>query len=97
MAAAQHWCRACGTLGTHGHESGGYRWTNHQRTDAADKAAGTAVAAEKMVELGPVVSAPRMAPVMEPAQHVAVVACMDARLNIYAVLGLKEVEVTRRR
>lgn len=26
----------------------------------------------------------------EPAKHVAVVACMDARLNIYAVLGLRE-------
>jgi carbonic anhydrase len=31
---------------------------------------------------------------MEPSQHVAVVACMDARLNIYAVLGLKEGEAS---
>jgi carbonic anhydrase len=27
---------------------------------------------------------------MPPAAHLAVVACMDARLNIYAILGLKE-------
>ncbi len=26
----------------------------------------------------------------EPSQHVAVVTCMDARLNIYALLGLKQ-------
>ncbi|MEU6331810.1 carbonic anhydrase [Streptomyces sp. NPDC047049] len=31
---------------------------------------------------------------MEPSQQVAVVACMDARLNIYAVLGLKEGEAS---
>jgi carbonic anhydrase len=29
---------------------------------------------------------------MPPASHVAVVACMDARLNVYAVLGLREGE-----
>src|ERR1700676_3411195 len=29
---------------------------------------------------------------MPPSQHVAVVACMDARLNVYAILGLKEGE-----
>jgi hypothetical protein len=29
---------------------------------------------------------------MEPSEHVAVVTCMDARLNIYAALGLKEGE-----
>jgi carbonic anhydrase len=29
---------------------------------------------------------------MPPAQHVAVVACMDARLNVYAILGLAEGE-----
>jgi carbonic anhydrase len=28
--------------------------------------------------------------VMPPAQRVAVVACMDARLNVYGLLGLKE-------
>ncbi len=27
-----------------------------------------------------------------PSQHVAVVACMDARLNVYAILGLKDGE-----
>lgn len=31
---------------------------------------------------------------MEPSQHVAVVTCMDARLNIYAALGLKEGEAS---
>jgi carbonic anhydrase len=30
---------------------------------------------------------------MPPAAHTAVVACMDARLNVYGVLGLKEGEV----
>jgi carbonic anhydrase len=29
---------------------------------------------------------------MPPAKHLAVVACMDARLNVYAILGLKEGE-----
>jgi carbonic anhydrase len=29
---------------------------------------------------------------MPPAQHVAVVACMDARLNVYGLLGLAEGE-----
>jgi carbonic anhydrase len=29
---------------------------------------------------------------MPPASHVAVVACMDARLNVYSILGLKEGE-----
>ena len=29
---------------------------------------------------------------LPPANHVAVVACMDARLNVYAILGLKEGE-----
>ena len=29
---------------------------------------------------------------MPPAKHVAVVACMDARLNVYAALGLNEGE-----
>ncbi len=29
---------------------------------------------------------------MPPAAHVAVVACMDARLNVYAILGLSEGE-----
>jgi carbonic anhydrase len=29
---------------------------------------------------------------LAPARHVAVVACMDARLNVYAVLGLNEGE-----
>src|SRR3954464_2371352 len=29
---------------------------------------------------------------MPPAKHVAVVACMDARLNVYAMLGLREGE-----
>ena len=29
---------------------------------------------------------------LPPASHVAVVACMDARLNVYAILGLKEGE-----
>jgi carbonic anhydrase len=29
---------------------------------------------------------------LPPARHVAVVACMDARLNVYAILGLKEGE-----
>ena len=29
---------------------------------------------------------------MPPASHVAVVACMDARLNVYGILGLKEGE-----
>ena len=29
---------------------------------------------------------------LPPAKHVAVVACMDARLNVYAILGLKEGE-----
>ncbi|MFD9902937.1 beta-class carbonic anhydrase [Streptomyces sp. NPDC059063] len=29
---------------------------------------------------------------LPPSRHVAVVACMDARLNVYAVLGLKEGE-----
>ena len=29
---------------------------------------------------------------LPPASHVAVVACMDARLNIYGILGLKEGE-----
>ncbi|HEY8045430.1 MAG TPA: carbonic anhydrase [Streptosporangiaceae bacterium] len=27
---------------------------------------------------------------LPPARHVAVVACMDARLNVYAILGLQE-------
>src|ERR1044072_5007415 len=29
---------------------------------------------------------------LPPAKHVAVVACMDARLNVYALLGLNECE-----
>jgi carbonic anhydrase len=29
---------------------------------------------------------------LPPAKHVAVIACMDARLNVYAILGLKEGE-----
>jgi len=29
---------------------------------------------------------------LPPAKHVAVVACMDARINVYAVLGLQEGE-----
>jgi carbonic anhydrase len=29
---------------------------------------------------------------MPPSHHVAVVACMDARLNVYAILGLKDGE-----
>jgi carbonic anhydrase len=29
---------------------------------------------------------------LPPSQHVAVVACMDARLNVYAILGLKDGE-----
>jgi carbonic anhydrase len=29
---------------------------------------------------------------LPPASHVAVVACMDARLNVYAILGLREGE-----
>src|ERR1700736_6145463 len=29
---------------------------------------------------------------MPPSKHLAVVACMDARLNVYAILGLKEGE-----
>ena len=29
---------------------------------------------------------------LPPAKHVAVVACMDARLNVYAILGLREGE-----
>ena len=29
---------------------------------------------------------------LPPAKHVAVVACMDARLNVYAILGLQEGE-----
>src|SRR5271163_2325999 len=29
---------------------------------------------------------------LPPSKHVAVVACMDARLNVYAILGLKEGE-----
>jgi carbonic anhydrase len=29
---------------------------------------------------------------LPPASHVAVVACMDARLNVYGILGLKEGE-----
>ncbi|MBK6010043.1 carbonic anhydrase [Streptomyces sp. MBT53] len=29
---------------------------------------------------------------LPPARHLAVVACMDARLNVYAILGLKEGE-----
>jgi carbonic anhydrase len=29
---------------------------------------------------------------MPPASHVAVLACMDARLNVYGILGLKEGE-----
>jgi carbonic anhydrase len=29
---------------------------------------------------------------MPPSRHLAVVACMDARLNVYAILGLKEGE-----
>ena len=29
---------------------------------------------------------------LPPSKHVAVVACMDARLNVYAVLGLKDGE-----
>src|SRR6516162_3801440 len=29
---------------------------------------------------------------MPPARHTAVVACMDARLNVYGILGLKEGE-----
>ncbi|WP_406446887.1 carbonic anhydrase [Streptomyces sp. NBC_01613] len=31
---------------------------------------------------------------MEPSRHVAIVACMDARLNIYGALGLKEGEAS---
>lgn len=31
---------------------------------------------------------------MRPAAHVAVVACMDARLNVYAILGLREGEAS---
>src|ERR1700692_2263176 len=34
-------------------------------------------------------SGPRPRP---PGSHVAVVACMDARLNVYGILGLKEGE-----
>jgi carbonic anhydrase len=30
---------------------------------------------------------------LPPASHVAVVACMDARLNVYGILGLKEGEI----
>jgi carbonic anhydrase len=29
---------------------------------------------------------------LPPAKHVAVIACMDARLNVYGILGLKEGE-----
>src|SRR6201995_3714283 len=29
---------------------------------------------------------------MPPAKHVAVIACMDARLNVYGILGLQEGE-----
>ena len=29
---------------------------------------------------------------LPPASHVAVVACMDARLNVYGILGLREGE-----
>ncbi len=29
---------------------------------------------------------------MPPSRHIAVVACMDARLNVYGILGLKEGE-----
>src|SRR3954451_19548823 len=29
---------------------------------------------------------------LPPAKHVAIVACMDARLNVYAALGLREGE-----
>src|SRR5277367_1095796 len=29
---------------------------------------------------------------LPPAKHIAVVACMDARLNVYAILGLKDGE-----
>ena len=29
---------------------------------------------------------------LPPSRHVAVVACMDARLNVYAILGLKDGE-----
>ncbi len=29
---------------------------------------------------------------LPPSQHVAVVACMDARLNVYAILGLRDGE-----
>jgi carbonic anhydrase len=29
---------------------------------------------------------------LPPASHLAVIACMDARLNVYAILGLKEGE-----
>jgi carbonic anhydrase len=29
---------------------------------------------------------------LPPASHVAVLACMDARLNVYGILGLKEGE-----
>ena len=29
---------------------------------------------------------------LPPAKHIAVVACMDARLNVYAILGLAEGE-----
>ncbi len=29
---------------------------------------------------------------LPPAKHVAVIACMDARLNVYAILGLQEGE-----
>src|SRR5487761_1113471 len=29
---------------------------------------------------------------LPPARHIAVVACMDARLNVYAILGLNEGE-----
>jgi carbonic anhydrase len=27
---------------------------------------------------------------LPPSRHLAVVACMDARLNVYAILGLRE-------
>src|SRR5215472_11275345 len=29
---------------------------------------------------------------LPPSKHVAIVACMDARLNVYAILGLKDGE-----
>jgi carbonic anhydrase len=33
---------------------------------------------------------------LPPSRHVAVVACMDARLNVYAILGLKSLAISQR-